>query len=395
MKHPARKVGRITVALGLVGLGTALLLDNLLGSGLGYTRALIRFWPVLLIGLGLEYLVFSVLERADGQERRPLQFDFGGAFLLFVVAGLTASYTIITGFISLNPAEITIGGEGAYRGEEYSVPTAGAKELVVDIDVGRVYLYSQSADEVRVEAEYRSPGWLRLREEAEAFDQFTVSIAEGETITVTEVTPEGINGGSVNAVYRVYAPAGLKVRIESRAGAVTVEDYAGELDLSTQFGSVSVNAASGSLKARTTSGTIRVDSFEGPVVASTNAGSIRLDRVAGAVELESGTGVIRVDEFGGGPLKAETNTGSIQVETTRPPQGEILLRTSAGIIQLELPEESDVQVTAVNKTGPIEAPAGANVTQSGASRSATLTLGQGTYPVTLEANKGSIEFDVN
>lgn len=395
MNSPARKVGRITVALGMMAVGASLLMDNLLGSGPSYTSLIIRFWPVLLIGFGLEYLLFSMLDRQDGPDRRRLRFDFGGAILLMIVVGLTAGYSTVTQWISLNPQDYVVVADATDRTESRSVSAEGAKELLVSVDVGRVVLASQDAPEVRVEAAYGMQGVLQLREQAEAVGQFGFEIEEGEVIKVTGRAPKGINIGGLSAIYRIYAPANLKVKIESNAGAISVQDYEGELDLSTKVGSVAVEAASGSLKAQTSSGTVRVESFDGPVAASTNAGSIMLYRVSGALELDSGTGVIAVEEFGGGTLRAETRTGSIDVETSQPPAGEVLLRTSTGRIELNLPEEADIKLTASTRTGSIDAPDGASVSQSGPSRSATWTLGKGTHPVTLEANMGSISFDAN
>lgn len=60
------KAGPITLALGLVVFGAVLLVSNVTGSGLFGT--VYKYWPVMLIGLGIEYFWRMFFNRKNGIE---------------------------------------------------------------------------------------------------------------------------------------------------------------------------------------------------------------------------------------------------------------------------------------------------------------------------------------
>lgn len=392
MHNTTRKVGRITVAAGLVTLGAALLMDNLLGAGPGYTSLVVRFWPALLIGFGLEYLIFSMFDQTEDGRQVRLRFDLGGALLLFLLVGLTVGFHTLSNWVSLNPRDYVMSAAGSDRTESASVPADGAREVEIDMALGRVELFSHRLSEVRVEASYSMHGLLILKDRADAIGDFRLIAEEGETIRIRGLAPEGLNVGNLSASYRVYVPAGLKVRLTSGAGSIVVRDYEGDLFLDSKLGSVTVTASSGTLDVEANSGSIRVTDYNGPVKARTNLGRIDLNQVTGALQLDSGTGSIEVDEFHGGSLVAETRTGSIDVSTGIPLEGDVMLRTSTGSVTLNLPAASSMKVSAQTRTGSITAPPFVSVSKSGVSQSGVGSSGDGKHVVTLEAGMGSVNF---
>lgn len=393
MNTITRKVGRFTVAAGLVALGAALLMDNLLGSGPAYTSLTVRFWPVLLIGFGAEHLIFSMLDRAEDGRQIRLRFDIGGAILLFLLVALTAGFHTLSSWVSLHPRDYVMTTGGSGRSETASVPANGAKEVKIDIDLGRVELYSQKLSEVRVEASYDMLGMFILRDRANAIADFKLTAEGGETIRIRGEAPGGVGLGKTSATYRIYVPADLKVQVRTGAGSMLIQDYQGELNLNSRVGSITVTASAGRLDLESGSGSIHVSDHTGPVTVKTNVGRVELQRVIGALQADSGTGSIRVDDWGGGKLIAETRTGSITVSTGIALEGDLLLRTSTGSINLTLPEGSSMKVTAQTKTGSITAPPFVSVSKNGTSNSAVGSSGDGKHLVTLETGLGSIHFN--
>lgn len=393
MYATTRRVGRITVAFGLVALGAGLLMDNLLGASPSFTSLILRFWPALLIGFGAEYLIFSLLDQpADGRPVR-LRFDIGGAVLLFLLVGVIAGFHTVSRMLP-NPGDYVFAlGSRSNRTETATAPAEEAKEVVIEIEAGRVELHAQKLKEVRVEASYGVGGLFLLRDQAEAIRDFQINIEGGETIKVTAQAPQG-QWGSISATYTVYVPDGLKVRVQTGAGSIMVGNYQGDLNLSSKVGTIYVEASAGELDAETGSGTIQIEDFDGPVVARTNAGGITLRHVRGTLQLDSGTGMISVEQYTGAKLVAETKTGSIHVDTQAILEGDVLLRTSTGSINLTVPQESSMKVTAQTQAGSIGAPPFVSVTRNGPAQSGVGASGDGRHLVTLEAAMGSIRFQV-
>lgn len=58
-----KKAGPVTLALSLIFFGFVLLTANFTGTGI--LTATLKYWPVLLIGLGAEYFIRSYLNRKN------------------------------------------------------------------------------------------------------------------------------------------------------------------------------------------------------------------------------------------------------------------------------------------------------------------------------------------
>ncbi|HYF92596.1 MAG TPA: DUF4097 family beta strand repeat-containing protein [Symbiobacteriaceae bacterium] len=389
--NSAFKVGRITVALGLVAFGAGLLLDNL-GVYTGAVSTVARLWPMVLIGFGIEYLVHTIIYHKSGEDRR-IRWDVGGAFLLIFIILVSTGVTAFRTYVLPNSHYLGIQiGPPETRTEEATVQVGNAKELVADVKVGSVSLRPNvGSTEMRVEATYSAEGVIVDRADIRSqLEQIKLNITEGETIRISADLPSQLNNVSIH--YVISAPDGLKVRAQSGAGRIDVTGYKGDMVLSSNVGRIEVNAGSGTLSINGGSGYIGVNDFQGPVDARTNLGSISLRNAVGALQLESRTGSINVSNYHGGSLIAETGTGRIDVTADATLEGNVSLKTQTGSIGFTVPKESSIRATAQTRTGSLNAPDFMRISRSGASSSASGTSGDGKYTVSLEAGTGSISF---
>ncbi|HYG59136.1 MAG TPA: DUF4097 family beta strand repeat-containing protein [Symbiobacteriaceae bacterium] len=395
--NPTRKVGRITVAAGLVAFGVGLLLDNL-GLYGGVTSLILKLWPVLLIGFGLEYLYYTTLGQRDGEEHK-LRFDGGGTFLLALILLAVASVSAFRTWVVPHFGQYGISldvGPGESRSDSRTVSLGDAKSLHVDVRVGTIVLQeAPGTDTIKVDATYTVHG-VQIGGEQSARDllgQINLDVTEGDTIGITADIPSNLRNVSIQ--YTIYAPSGLKVDASTGAGTINVSGYTGEMMLNSNVGRIEVENGGGSLNARSGSGQIRVSHFDGPVDAKTNAGSLEMRETTGAVQLESGTGTINVRNHWGGKLVAETNTGRIDVSLDAPLEGDLILKTKTGSVSLRVPEQSSMRATAQTRTGGVDVPSFMSVSRVGTGHTATGTRGDGKYTVSLEAGTGSVHFSLD
>lgn len=396
MSRPeSHKVGRISVAVGLVAFGVALLIDNL-NPAYGATWFLLKLWPVLLIGLGAEYLIRSLLAQRNPSEVK-LRFDVGGAFLLALVILLSFSITTIRNWLP----DITGGripnlsiGPSVQHQESHTIAAENVKELEVNVPVGSIRLErNHRNDEIRVEATYTAVGLVVDRDEVRReLEAVKVQVKEGDTVQLSVESPARL--GSINTRFVIYAPPDLKVRAEANAGTVESYGYQGDLHLTTRAGRITVQAGAGELKASTGSGSITVTNFDGPVDARTSVGSLSLRNIGGPVQLDSGTGSIDVQEFRDGKLVAETRTGGIHAYTSSPLQGDVMLKTQNGSITLSMPNQGGIRATAQTRAGSLSVPDFMAITRNGPSSSAVGSVGDGAHAITLEASTGSVNFSL-
>lgn len=383
-----QKVGRYTVAGGLVAFGAALLVDNLTGGSVGL-RLVSKLWPLLLIGFGLEYLVRSLMSQRSGQEVR-LRFDFGGTILLAILISLSLGFTSLRSLINPDGFSFRIAPLESQTAT-YTFPTTGVKELVLNVPVGSITLATGNpGEDLRVDATYSAQSIFSSGDIRSQLENVELTGTPGEVLTLKTEAPGSLNDFSVN--YVISAPPGLKVKATTDTGRIEVTGYTGDLNLENQTGRITVDSGSGSLAARGNNTHMQVVAFVGPITAETNVGSLEIRDVTGALQLETRTGSINLQEFRGGKVVALARTGSVRASTNSPLEGDLSLTSRTGSVNLRLPLASSMQLTAKTNTGSLMVPTFATVTKRGTTKTATGTTGDGKFTVNLETGTGSIDF---
>lgn len=361
------KVGRIPVAVGLIAYGVALALDNLAVTKAA-TQSLVRFWPLLLIAAGVEYLWFT-----RDESRRQAGFDVGGAILLLIVVVVTTGWRWFPFSVGFFPNET----KTVYA----SSSAAGVRELRVETGVGRIEL-DPGTDTIEVEATVSG------RQGTDDLDQVEVVISSGSVATIS--ISSGGHNRSLPTSYRIRAPQGLRIVAESGTGSVKVRDYEGDLTVGSRTGRTEVDGGAGTLNVSGGTGSISVSDFNGNVTLRSSTGSVRTERTTGDLKITGSTSSVKANAFRGGSLSITTSTGSIRAETDDPLAGNVTLRASTGSVTLKVPPSSHMRVTGRTNTGSMSAPSFVNVSKAGSGRSGEGVLGNGTYQVDLQASTGSI-----
>jgi hypothetical protein len=153
MERPHRRVGLLGPVI-LIGLGIVFLLNNLGLLEWTVWETLLRLWPVLIIGIGLDLLI----------GRRSI---WGSLLVVVLVLGLAA------GAVALYESRAR--GAAGFDREVIEVPLEGASEGDVNLDmsVGRLEVQDAEASDLLVDGEVALRPGENLRSEARS---------EGETV---------------------------------------------------------------------------------------------------------------------------------------------------------------------------------------------------------------------
>lgn len=305
------KAGPVTLALGLIVAGIVLLLYNFgMITSLGWVW---KLWPLLLIGIGLEYF----LKRAfnpEGEVRFHVP-SFMLILLMIITSGAAYAATNIgrniDGFLDGMP---WYDKHFTYSRSWESVPLEinAGEQLTIENNVGKVELLPARDNKLKVRAVIRAPENGSTREIAEKINPEVKRVERRVLVTVPD--QQKYSGRNVATDLAVEIPAGVEVRIDSGTGRVTAENLKNNL---------TVNGTTGTIEVR---------------------------NIGGNVEVRNNTGRVEVIEPGG-DLLAETNTGSLEVTSGRPLTGKYQLKSNTGRVSLELPKESDLFINAQSRTG--------------------------------------------
>jgi DUF4097 and DUF4098 domain-containing protein YvlB len=147
---------------------------------------------------------------------------------------------------------------------------------------------------------------------------------------------DGWRNREVTVAMTVLVPRGVRVRLGTGNGAVSVERAGSEVDASTGNGRVRVVETEGPVRVSTGNGEVEVRGAKGRVHVSTGNGDVTVATSEGPVEVSSGNGDIDVRMAA---LRAredmEFHTGSGDVHVTLPANynGELDASTGNGTIQ--------------------------------------------------------------
>ncbi|MFZ5353049.1 MAG: LiaI-LiaF-like domain-containing protein [Bacillota bacterium] len=423
-----RKVGTITLAAGLIAAGGLWLAQNFTDIAM---KEVLKYWPILLIGLGIEMIVYMVIQNADNGNTKIGVDGLAIAFII-IVAVISSGVS----FINLDfPFEFKIDGNTIIDGVRYdtqirenfskeNISSAyGVNTVRVDNTMGQVKILPSDGSSIKIEAVVS----VKCNDEAKAkeYAKEAIVISEGTTTEISTKNPTDAQKKDFARAmidYVIYVPKTAKVEIDEKFGNVQVEginanvevdnkygetkiyDIDGDVTLNSSFGSIELEDISGktvvdnkngkitaknisTAELETSFGSIEAEDINGDLTANSKNGKVSAKNVSGRTELESSFGSIKAEDIEGN-LVARSNNGSIEAYNIK---GDAKLKTSFGSIKIESDSLDNCTLTAETSMGSIDTDRAFNVKKSGSRVTAEGKTGNGQYSIELETSNGSIE----
>jgi Putative adhesin len=271
-------------------------------------------------------------------------------------------------------------GDDLVRRESW--PVAGIAELELSVDVGRIEVHLDRADEPEVRVEVRhdptvggmwaqgisgvinwigqatgGPGATPEDLTADAVDAAEITWSEpGRRLIVRSSSELPLR--LVPLVVTVTAPAGSRlaartgagdVEVTGRAGWAAVRTGSGEVDMAAVDGDADVTTGSGDLvlgevsgraRLRTGSGAVRLTSAGGATEIKASNGDVALGSVSGDLGVRTSSGEVRVDDARAGRFDLTTGSGEIRVAVHPGVRAELDLTSGSGQARSELTVEA-------------------------------------------------------
>jgi len=382
----------------LILLGLLFLWHNLRGT-FAIGDLLERWWPVLLILLGLAKLYDHLAARRTGEvaPRTITSGDFFLIFLVFALAGWAYRH----------------GDMGDIRWPPWAQPYSFSEDvpakavpadarISIRTDRGDISVRPEDTAEIRVVVKKS----VNASDEGEARGRAKqVAVAVTENAGGYEVTTKN-QGGEVRVDLEVHVPKHATitartprggVQVAGVAGSVTVSAQRGELDIRDIGGDVSAQlergdahiiGARGDVKLSGRGGEIEVADVQGEaVVQGEYYGPIRIAKAAKGARfvsrrtdltvgqlpgrIETGSGRLEISDAPGnlslttrkfdivldnvtGRVAIEDHDGNVELRFREPPREDIAVSDQSGNIELVLPANSAFEVHAESRKGDID-----------------------------------------
>lgn len=299
---------------------------------------------------------------------KNIKFNFSVILILFVLFS--------TNILS----EDFSGSKKVSKGDKFDVSTTNgtivvsvwAKDEVhvkaskIDVDDVKEFIFNQAGNTVSVKFKGQNSNDFHLEISVPSYMILDFSTGGGN-VTIkdkingsVEITTGGGNvtlndientlsvstgGGNVST-----GTVSDKVDISTGGGEVKVASALKSLEISTGGGNITVGSIGGKAEISTGGGNISVGKVSGSIELSTGGGNINLDGTIGNVEANTGGGNITLKNISGS-LEANTAGGNIYAELTPGSNSNSELNTASGDINLTIPANSKVHITATVYVG--------------------------------------------
>ncbi|MCL6478906.1 MAG: DUF4097 family beta strand repeat-containing protein [Peptococcaceae bacterium] len=368
------KVGSYTLALGLIAIGTGFLAHNL---NLLEASMVLRLWPLLLIGLGVEYFIRKLTAKEI-----EIQFSAPSVILIGLIIALMAAANALYNF---NPGRF-LGGvflDHVFDNNKYvrewqaEQPVALEKGARLEIEnrLGDIEITASPDDRMHLSARIEGRGATRERARNIA-EAERIHVDTGPVTRIYTGPESGFSGDNVLVSMRLAVPAGLNITANNKLGRILVRKSSAE-----------------TLSLETSVGRIEINDFTGNVKAKSDLGEVSLKNIAGNTEVETSVGKIEILDPAG-DVTATSRIGSIELRSGKPLDKKYLLKGENGQITFSLPRNSSLKVYAFNNHGSISGME-SNRNSQGLNNWGELTLGEGKGSARLENKNGSVRVDVN
>lgn len=305
------RVGTISMGILLIATGILLLLSEL--KGISGAMLILRWWPVILIILGLEILAFIFLSKDD---QPKIKFDGLSIFLTIMIVLISTGVYATHSFLASDFSNRVFNGMGFYKHESvfdksFELEASGVERLGIVNSHGNVNVEKYDGNSIKVEAVIL----IKSNDEIRAADiaEDLVKVTEAQTTTIATKN-EGLlltDNEQVSVDYYVKVPKELTYDIKNSFGETILDNLVGDVKVDARFGKVEAKDIQGNVLIDNEHSEVQVYNIAGRVEVNNKHGNIIYSNKE--ISLQD---IILISEFGSITAEfAEDQTGSFQAVT--------------------------------------------------------------------------------
>jgi DUF4097 and DUF4098 domain-containing protein YvlB len=293
MATSRRRTSGIFPGIVLISVGILLLLHNY--HGLDLLNVLFRWWPLVLIFLGVIKL-YERLVASRSDDPGAARINVGEILL---VIGMLA---LVSTVVAVDYGKRSFGGKMMeMSGDLYPfdldvtplhVP-ANARITIRGVR-GNITVRAADTSDIRVSGQKNVHAWSESDAQRRAGPLSVEVVQNGDGY---EVHPTGASDSRVSIDMDIQVPPKATVTIRN--------EEKGDITVSDMLTPVSITAPEGNVEVRNTAGDVNIDMHNGDVKVSDTKGDIKISGKGGEVDIASATGSLTLDGEFYGPIRAD------------------------------------------------------------------------------------------
>jgi hypothetical protein len=234
------RVGTLTTGIVLIAAGVVMIA----GRAGGWTAVdkLVKWWPVVIILLGLEIIISSLLYKNEHTRIRMDGFSvFMIILVIFVCVGAYGIDAVANGSFIGSFDGIHFGSKYHTRYDKnYTINAKDKDKLVIDNGYGSVSVSRGTGDNIEVKAEIDV--YNNDEEYARSISDSLIKIEENNPVKIqSKLGDSSIDENKVQSLivkYDIKVPEKLSIDISNNYGPVNIEQISGAVSIKNGFGHV-------------------------------------------------------------------------------------------------------------------------------------------------------------
>ncbi|WP_233476241.1 DUF4097 family beta strand repeat-containing protein [Paenibacillus sonchi] len=328
----SRRVGRYTASALLIAVGVLLFLDW--RNGTDHMLILLKWWPIIAVLWGLEYLLIYFFSRhlSQGRARSRSRMDLRGLLSAVVLAASVfivseqEHYLHLWNRVSLNLTAAAV-DYGEAKGSKFQkapiiIPVElGTSKITVDGINGDILIHRAPVEDIEV----ATTVWIDQLEGAVAeaiSEQSFVDVTEGNTIKIIPKSKAYGDSGKrqPRMDLEISLPEDRRFNLEVRTmnGGITLQNVEAieDINLETGNGELILHRIFGNVKGKTLNGAVRARTVQGDVDLATSGGDMAAWDVTGALKLSTAVGNISA-AGSGDQMELSSKNGNLEINGAR------------------------------------------------------------------------------
>lgn len=329
-----KRVGMWTLGITLVLMGAGLLYREMTGIAVDIGR----YWPLAVIGLGVELLIAQ--SRTDLSAGGSVRVSGLALIGLIIVLALAPAAQGPWG-ISCSPVGTSCNGGMAANQESrldrgvLDIDWSGVTSLEVDVKFGTIDIQPVSGGDAP-SARLTVVGHGYTTNSAKSIAQSAELRTErsGDRLVLRGYNQTAGNGSEhADLDLTIRVPAQTTISVNDEFGPASVEGMESSVKVVTRFSTASVSGVTGEVAVESEHGRIDVSRVTGPVTAKTTYGQVTVTDVSGRTDIKARHGAVEVRDIQSS-LTVEAEYGRVSVTDAA---GDVNIDSKHGTVDLRYP----------------------------------------------------------
>ncbi|WP_426349589.1 DUF4097 family beta strand repeat-containing protein [Alloiococcus sp. CFN-8] len=392
------KVGTISLGILLISLGVAWIYSTV--TGMGFFNSVFKWWPIVLILLGVEILIFSLI---PSNENRRVKVDPLSIIIIILIVIFLGGAQIITKGINY------FGSWAGFDGGNFinffddknvnkysfseSFSAAEVQAIAIDGAVGNVEVLKGDGENITLEVKVSYGDRNKNNHVSDTELRDTVIIENNHTLKISTKKQGLLNDLRIKSIdYFITVPKALNIDIENNIGETKVMDIEGRLDITSNLGDVFVDGIKGEVSITNNLGDTEGHNIEGSFKVRNDAGSILAENISGNADIICRLGEVEAKNIKGDTL-IENNSGETVYTAEVVISSKVHITNNLGEVVLNLNEQQEGYFDIKTDLGDISTEFLKDDVQGEISKSLKKTYGNSSASFTVINNSGDIEIN--